>query len=201
MAFPSNITAVMTGASTGQLSRWRQSGLLMPEENLRPALYSFRDLVALRTIVRLRAVTSLQKVRKAFANLDVFDLTEHPSNYKFAAVDGSIVMQTPDGQVLDLVKQPGQEMLLTFEDVFKQFTNMQGKKVKDFRHPRKHLEVNPRRMGGLPTITGTRVPYDEIVRAIDGKDITAKNIADYYPGVDRLAVRDAFSFDKEVRAA
>ena len=202
MAFPADLTSVMTGASKSQLTRWRSSGLLVPEANAaRPPLYSFRDLVALRAIVRLRADTSLQKVRKAFANLDLFDLTEHPSTYTFAAIDGTIVMKTPDGQALDLVKQPGQEMLLTFADVFKEFKNMQGKKVHNFLRPRKRLEVNPRRMGGLPTVKGTRLPYDEIARVIDGKDITVDNIGDYFPGIDRLAAKDALSFHREVCAA
>jgi DNA-binding transcriptional MerR regulator len=77
-SFPVDLTSVLTGASVGQLRYWRRKNrLLVPELYARPALYSFRDLLALRTVVRLRRTHSLRAIRTAFGNLREFDLTEH----------------------------------------------------------------------------------------------------------------------------
>ena len=62
MALPIGAASVLSGANVWQLERWRGPRLLVPEANAhRPPLHSFRDLVAPRTVVRLRAETSLQK--------------------------------------------------------------------------------------------------------------------------------------------
>lgn len=107
MSFPVDLTAALSGATRHQLYRWRRTGLLVPEGSpTRPALYSFRDVVALRTVVRLRSETSLQKIRAAFAALPEFDLTDHPSRYRFATDGRSVAVQTEDG-FLDLVKNKG----------------------------------------------------------------------------------------------
>lgn len=68
MSFPGDLTAALTGATMSQLASWRQGRppILAPEYGNKPsALYSFRDVVALRTVVKLRSDVSLQKIRKA----------------------------------------------------------------------------------------------------------------------------------------
>ena len=95
----------------------------MPEvSKKRPPLYSFRDLVALRTVAWLRTNTSLQKVRRAFAQLGEFDLTDHPAAYEFAVGGGGIAVWT-DAGFMDLVKNPGQYQFYTLADVFRPFNN------------------------------------------------------------------------------
>jgi hypothetical protein len=47
----------------------------------RPVLYSFRDVVALRTCVFLRKDSSLQRVRLAIGNLRSLGELEHLSEY------------------------------------------------------------------------------------------------------------------------
>ena len=75
MSYPPKLTAALTGATIRQLSHWRSSrapagAVLVPEiSSGRPLLYSFRDVVALRTCVRLRQETSLQKIRRALDTL------------------------------------------------------------------------------------------------------------------------------------
>lgn len=73
MSFREDLTMVLTGVTAHEVRSWRSTGLLVPEISpKRPPLYSFRDLVALRTVAHLRASISLQKVRKAFSNLEEF---------------------------------------------------------------------------------------------------------------------------------
>lgn len=176
--------------------------MAVPEiQEKNPAVYSFRDLVAIRTISFLRKDISLQKIRKAFANLDPLDLTEHPSEYKFGTDGTTIGVADQDGRVIDLVRSPGQISLFTFEEVFSTFTNKRGIEVVDFLRPRAHLDVNPGRMGGWPTIDGSRVTYDTIADLVDGDSITVEDIPFYYPSVSAAAAEDAVSFDAQVKAS
>lgn len=198
MSFPVELTAALTGASSYQLQRWRSSGLLKPEDGTSPVLYSFRDLVALRTVVRLRSETSLQKIRTAVARLPEYDLTDHMAEYQFAT-DGKTIAVSTDEGFLDLVKRPGQYHLFSLSKIYEPFTAKSGKEVVDFRRPRQHLQVDARRLGGWPTIEGTRVGYDTIAAVVDGKSITAENVAHFYPGVTQVAAYDAIDFDRYVR--
>lgn len=199
MAFPVNLTSTLTGATVWQLRRWRNTGLLVPETNPSdPPLYSFRDIVALRTVARLRAETSLQKIRFAFAQLSEFDLTEHVSQYMFATHGKSISVQTDDGW-LDLVSKPGQYELHTLGDVYAPFTTNRGVQVVDFLHPRPQLDVDVRRLGGWPVLHGTRIDYDVAARAVDNVTVFAKDVARFYPGATEVAVNDAVDFAQQVQ--
>lgn len=164
-------------------------------------LYSFRDLVALRIIMFLRSETSLQRVRKALTNLDVMDLTEHPSAYTFATDGRSIgVVDEANGTVVDLVRSPGQTADLGLAQAFARFSTKSGKMVNDFLAPRPRLSINPRRMGGWPTIVGTRITYDAIADLVDNRTIFAADVPNLYP-ITSEDVSDALSFASEVAAA
>ncbi|WP_309227885.1 MULTISPECIES: DUF433 domain-containing protein [unclassified Mycolicibacterium] len=200
MSFPVDLTVTMTGVTRSQLTHWRRTRLLVPEAKAyRPPLYSFRDLIALRTVARLRLEASLQKVRQAFKNLPVLELAEHPSAYQFAT-DGKTIAVWTDSGFMDIVKNPGQLHIYSFDDIFKPFVNKRGDKVIDFRTPRPKLSVDPQRLGGWPTITGTRVPYDTIASALRGGDLRPEDVKHYYPGVSKAAAKDALSFADQVDA-
>ncbi|RJO77593.1 DUF433 domain-containing protein [Nocardia panacis] len=200
MTFPADLTSALTGATLSQLSRWRRgdSPLLVPELGVRPqAQYSFRDLMALRTVVKLRSEVSLQRIRKAFASLQGMDLTEHPSRYTLTTDGVTVFLIEADGAT-DLVRRPGQRVLATLNDVFAPFTNFRGENVVDFLHPRPRLAVREGRAGGWPTIRDTRVPYDTIARLVANGDVPASAVGDYYPTVQPADVPDAVDFDRQV---
>lgn len=186
MSFPPELASVLTGASIGQLANWRRGDrLLVPEVSAtRPVLYSFRDLVALRTFVRLRSVVPLQRIRKAMRSLKAMDLTDHPSRYQLVSDGGSVYLIESEGEkgATDLVLAPGQKVLLTLEDAFEPFVNLQQRRVVNFRHPRARLSVREQRVGGWPTIDGTRVPYDTVARLVAG-GVSAEDVARFYPTV------------------
>lgn len=81
-----------------QLAYWRRpnaSGerLLVPElrQAGRPLLYSFRDVIALRTFVYLRGEHSLQKVRKAVSTLRDLGNRDHLAAYQLVATPSTII--------------------------------------------------------------------------------------------------------------
>ncbi|WP_022880527.1 DUF433 domain-containing protein [Microbacterium sp. B19] len=201
MSFSIELAATLSGASVGQLRRWRATDLLRPEiHDARPAVYSFRDVVALRSFVRLRNDVSLQRIRKALGNLpNIEDLTEHPGSYTFGTDGATIAVLTEDGPV-DLVKNPGQSIVATLADVFEPFTTTQGRQVPDFLRPRRHLSIDARRAGGLPTISGTRLPYENVAALVRTGEVPHDQVERFYPGVTPDAVEDAVEFDLSVRS-
>lgn len=196
MAFPVDLTSVLTGVTPSQLASWRRSGLLVPEVSSRPVRYSFRDLAALRTLSRLRSDIPLQRIRKAFEGLSSLDLTDHPSKYVLASLDNTVVL-VEDGEMWDLVRWRGHGVLATLEDVFETFENFRGDTVVDFRRPRAHLEIREKRMGGWPTIADTRIPYDSIA-ALVAHGADSETVTNLYPAVSAGAIEDAVSFGKQV---
>lgn len=202
MAFPLALASVLTGATNSQLRSWKAKGLIVPEVSpQRPALYSFRDLVWLRTLVFLRSRTSLQRISIARVNLDLVDLTEHPSKYRFATDGKTILVDDGAGTVIDLVRKPGQADSFTFEEISEAFTDFRGRGVVDFRRPTPHIEVELGRLGGWPTIEGTRIPYDLVARLVDNRTVFAADVTDFYPSVSSEAAESAMWFDSVVKAA
>ncbi|GAA3922956.1 DUF433 domain-containing protein [Microbacterium invictum] len=199
MSFNVALTSVLSGASVRQLGHWRKTELLVPEVNSasRPILYSFRDILALRAVVKLRQDQSLQKIRKAFATLPHLDLTEHPAQYALVNEGSTIALVRDDGSEIDLVTRPGHAILVTLPDIMNSFETHRGAVV-DLRRPREHLRVREQWLGGWPTIEGTRVPYDTIAELLSDGTIEPSDVGHYYPGVTAAAARDALDFARSV---
>ncbi|KRB47591.1 DUF433 domain-containing protein [Terrabacter sp. Root181] len=196
--YPIHLASKLSGASEGQLRHWATTGILEPAHGRQPRyLYSFRDIMALRTVARLRSDVPLQRIRSAFSTLSELDLTEHPSQYALFS-DGESVFLVQGDDITDLVKRRRQTMLTSLADVMHPFKNMRGERVVDLRHPRENLEIREARLAGWPTIRGTRVPYDLVASLME--DVPAEQVSRYYPGVSAEAAKDARDFHLSVEA-
>lgn len=205
MAFDKTLASYLTGATEAQLTSWARKGLLVPEiEDGRRRLYSFRDLLALRTMAKLRSKLSLQKIRRAFDTLTELELTDHPSKYTLVVHDDSVrlVENSNDAGhvVTDLVRDRTQTVLVSLDDIMAPFINFRGDEVVDFRRPRPHLEVREGRMGGVPTAEGTRVTFDSIARLLESGDVAPERIADFYPTVSLASALDAVDFAQHLHS-
>lgn len=204
MPYPTHVAATLSGASLRQLQYWRGGGdraLFVPElpKAGGRVLYSFQDVVALRTFVYLREAVSLQRIRKAVGNLRELGNTEHLSKYRLEVAGKSIVLVEPGQDAgVDLVEKPGaQRFTITLGDVFAPFENQRGDQVVDLIHPRKHVTVDPEIRGGYPVVEGTRVDYDLVASLVrDGVDPSA--VSDFYPSVSTKGAADAADFADEV---
>lgn len=200
MSYPAKLASVLTGNTPSQLYRLRSRGIVVPEVRpYRPPLYSFRDLVALRSIAFLRGKTSAQKISRAFSSLDLFDLTEHPSQYTLGT-DGSSIYIEHEGRALDLVREPGSVTVFSFDEVSGAFEDFQGEVIAPFGQPADHVEVDIGRLGGWPTVAGTRIAYDTIGNLVDDDTVTADEVGYYYPTVSADAARDVVKFHRRVEA-
>ena len=199
MAFPVPETSVLSGASVSQLHNWRRTGLLVPEVDPhgRPLLYSFRDILALRSVVKLRQGKSLQKIRRAFSIMPDHDFTDHPASYSLIDTGPSILVMRSDGEAVDMLAHPGQVVLATLADIMAPFENERGPVV-DLRHPRPTLEVREQRLGGWPTIENTRVPFDVIAGLLADGSVVPDEVPRFYPTVSPAASRDALDFARSL---
>ena len=199
MAFPVPETSVLSGASVSQLHNWRRTGLFLPEveSESKPMLYSLRDIIALRSVVKLRSLKSLQKIRRAFSNMSTLELTEHPSRYSLVDTGQSILVVQSDGAAVDVLAHPGQTTLARMSEIIGAFETPRGVVV-DLRRPRRHLEVREQRLGGWPTIEGTRVPFDVVAELIVDGRIQPNEVSTYYPGVSAAAASDALDFARSI---
>jgi uncharacterized protein (DUF433 family) len=192
------MAAALSGATRRQLSHWRRDAgsgaLLIPEISAEPprVLYSFRDLVALRSCVFLRQKVSLQKIRKAISNLRDLGEREHLSQYTLVS-DGDTIVLLEGDEATDLVRKPGQRVLAVLSDVFEPFAVREGVVVPRLFRPRQRLEVDPGTRSGVPVVSGTRVPYD-VVAGLVRDGVPPEKIKEYYPAVSAEAARDAADF-------
>lgn len=200
MPYPTHVAAALSGATLRQLSYWRQrpngrKALLQPEIRSRGRLlYSFRDIIALRTFVFLREELPLQRIRKAVDNLRELGNYEHLSSYSLYT-DGQSVMWSDDNKgLVDLLQRPGQyRITAVMGDVLKPFLNQRGEKVVDLFAPRTYVRVHPEVRGGYPVVRDTRIRYD-LVGGLVADGVPADEIAYFYPSVDAEAARDVYDF-------
>lgn len=203
MAFDANLVVALTGASKNQLYEWNRTELLVPEvstDRVEGFLWSFRDVLALRTFMKLRSNHSLQAIRKAMSNLRELNLTEHPASYTLTS-DGSSVFLVEGQEATDLLQRKHQQLISKLDDIFRGFPHPNKKgTVVDLGRPRQTLEVDERRLAGFPTIQGTRIPFDIIGNLVYDGEVSFDEVSTYYPGVTPDQARDALSFLKQVEA-
>ncbi|MCI0687239.1 MAG: DUF433 domain-containing protein [Sporichthyaceae bacterium] len=201
MAFSPAMTAALSGATVRQLGYWRKASrrgtLLVPEISVQPlVLYSFRDIVALRSFVYLRRSHSLQAIRKAVNSLRQLGEQQHVSTYKLVSTGDSIVLVQGD-ELTELAGKPGHRVIATLLEILEPFSAREGVVVPRLFNPRPNLEVDPDVRGGVPVIAGTRVPYD-IVAGLVNDGMTLAQIREFYPSVSDAAVIDAADFGRYV---
>jgi uncharacterized protein (DUF433 family) len=122
--------------------------------------------------------------------------SEHLSQYRLEAYGNSIVL-VKDYEDVDLVKAPGQTLLIRLDEVARPFETPVGQRVRDLEQPAEYVTINPQVRGGQPVISGTRVPFDAVSSLVrDG--IPADKIKLFYPTVTTEAARSAVDFSDYV---
>lgn len=201
MAFDLAMTQFLSGATEHQLRSWARKKYLVPEINeSRPMLYSFRDIVALRTISKLRAFTSLQRIARALRTLKEQELTDHLSEYRFA-FDGKSIKLWDEENLMDLDKNPGQWELYTFEDIYAPFENFKGREVPDLLAPSPGITLSSGKLGGFPTVAGSRVPFNVIADLLEDEDLTTEEIQEFYPTVSTDDIINVAQFERAISEA
>ena len=193
--YPSHIAATLSGASLRQIQYWRETRVLIPEYGKVSSrmLYSFRDVVALRTFVKIREEHPLHLIRQAVANLEELGNVDHIASLTLGlAPDGTIVWHTEDAFV-SLSKRGQLGLVAVMSEVFKPFATAAGNRVVDLRRPREHLSVDPEVLSGYPVIVGTRVGFDTVASLVDD-GVAPEDVRRFYRSVSADAATDASKF-------
>ncbi len=197
MVYTTHLAGALSGASLRQLSHWRHTGVLSAERSTQTRVfYSFRDVVALRTFVYLRQDTSLQKIRIAIGTLHEIGQVEHLSSYRLVSTAKTIAL-VQGQQAVDLVRRPGNEILVDMVDVLKPFETETGWRVLNLRRPYPEITVDPAMRGGHPVVRSTRVPF-ELVAGLLEDEVAPEAISAFYPSVTAEGARDALRFSRYV---
>ncbi|WP_229398838.1 DUF433 domain-containing protein [Micromonospora okii] len=201
MAYPEALTAALGGVTVHQLRRWRSgpTPLLAPETSAtRPILYSFRDLIAIRTVAKLRTDFSLQKIRRALANLQDLTDVEHLAHHRLIGDGRDTIVWATEGEQVDILRRPGQRLLVTMQDVLGEFEGWTGATIVPLQRPKAGIEIDPDVLQGFPVIEHTRIPYDTVSGLVaDGLGVA--DIRYFYPSVNEAGVTGAVEFDRYVR--
>ena len=122
--FTAKQVVALTGVPYKRLDSWANSGFLIPsiaeaDGTGSRRLYSFQDLVTLRTTKILRdAGISLQGLRKVVQFLRDTHGTEQPLAHTRLIVAGDdVLMVQTDGELMSVLRYPGQHVLRVIVDL------------------------------------------------------------------------------------
>lgn len=163
-AFSAEQVRKLTGLSDHQLRYWDKTGFFSPsygEANRRrpfSRVYSFRDVVGLRTIATLRSSLPLQQLRKLGAWLSEHYDTPW-SSLRFAVAGEQVFFRDPDDGDWVATRPRGQAVLRDFhlQDIAEQ-TTLAAERLRE-RDPADIGRVEQKRfvMHNAPVLAGTRI--------------------------------------------
>jgi DNA-binding transcriptional MerR regulator len=122
--FTAKQVVTLTGVPYKRLDSWANSGFLMP--SIAEAygtgsrrLYSFQDLVALRTAKVLRdAGISLQGLRRVIQFLrDTHEIEQPLVQMRLIVAGDDVLMVQTDGALMSVLRHPGQHVLRVVVDL------------------------------------------------------------------------------------
>jgi uncharacterized protein (DUF433 family) len=193
----------LTGVSARRLAYWHRQGLVIPQWDDESRwlgyrrLYSFRDLVALRTLQLLRDQhnVSLQVLRAV--NRELQQHYEEPwSSLRFAVQGNRVMFFDPETGLLRDGTRPAQTAW-TFA-LAPVIDDLRGK-VSALRSRRQDqigkIEHNKDVMGGADVLAGTRIPTSAIWDwHQDGADV--ERILRAYPSLQAADIEEAIAHEQ-----
>jgi len=209
-AYTANRAAALSGVPKSTIYYWARKGPLVPSVSDRPLLWSYTDLLALRTIYWLRhpkkaydreiPATSMGKVRRALAalrdlDLDLFEEGERPPVVA-VTLDGDIVVNV---DALPLQRaEDGQYLQRDLVDLVGPFEGLEGMRGPDLFWPRETIQILPRKISGAPHVAGTRLPTLSVY-ALAKRNFGVERIAKIYPFIDPKALSESIDLEEQLQ--
>ena len=190
----------LAGISRARLAYWVRTGLIKPRF-VEPErwlsykyLYSFRDLVAIRTLAVLREQgVSLQTLR--MVNEQLQEHYEDPwSTMRFGMLGELVVFYDPDsGLVRDGARPPQALFKLDMVEIINTLRDkvgiFRGRKPEDYGR----VEQVKRVMGGQPVIAGTRITANAVWN-FHTAGYSAAAIGEQYPDLTGEDIQEAIRY-------
>ncbi len=202
MAFTTQQTANLSNITPRMLRYWEETGVFHPEyieqRNRGPfrRIYSFRDLVTLRTLSLLRKQhrLPLDELRKAGAYLQEF--SERPWIDLSLRIQGRIlVFRNPATGQWTAADASGQTvMTIDLQKISEESERVA--RLLTRRDPRHFGKITRNRyvMNNAWSLSGTRIPIDAVIE-LHGAGFSDNEILKQYPTLHQADIDVALSFD------
>jgi uncharacterized protein (DUF433 family) len=210
-AYTAERAAALSGVPKSTVHYWSRTDILVPSVSPdRVKLWSYGDLMALRTIYWLRQTkqdpngrevprTAMKAVRRALREIASLELDLWGEDgAPRVAVDrsGNIVIDH-DGRA----QRTGGQRIIDAEmlDLLAPFASREGLRGPDLTAPRPMLRIVPGKLAGSPHIERTRIETQALA-ALERRGIEAAKIYRLYPAVAAEAVDEAIDLERELSA-
>jgi uncharacterized protein (DUF433 family) len=208
-AYTAERAVALSGVPKSTVHYWARQGILVPSVSpVRVRLWSYGDLLALRTIYWLRQTkhdpsgrevprTAMRAVRRALREIAALklDLWSEDGAPR-VAVDraGGIVIEYNGG-----AQRLGGQSILDADvlDLLAPFASREGLHGPDLSTPRPRLRIVPGKLGGSPHIIHTRLETQALGALAEGGLGHAK-IYRLYPDVEPAAIEDALDLERQL---
>jgi uncharacterized protein (DUF433 family) len=202
-AYTTERAAALSGVPKSTAYYWARKGHLLPSVSQKPLVWSYTDLLALRTIYWLRQpksaferevpATSMSKVRRALRQLKELDLD------LFSTVGITLAGEIAiDADALPLQLVDGQYLERALVNIVGPFEGLEGTKGPDLLWPRPTVQILPGKISGAPHITGTRVPTQSI-DALASRGFSVEQLAKIYPFVSRESLCESIDLETQLK--
>jgi uncharacterized protein (DUF433 family) len=207
-AYSADRAAALSGVPKSTVYYWARKGHLVPSiSKTSLKLWSFKDLLGLRTIYWLRQPkkafeieipsTSMQQVKRALAEISRLDLELIESGRPVVAVTrfGEIVI---DSVAAPLQLVNGEYLEREIIDLIAPFPVMEGGKGPHLHAPRELLRIVPGKLGGAPHVQGTRVESESLF-ALARRGFTVEHLGRVYPFVSPEAIAQSLELERQLQ--
>jgi uncharacterized protein (DUF433 family) len=206
-AYTTERAAALSGVPKSTAYYWARKGLLLPSVSQNPLLWSYTDLLALRTIYWLRQpkvaferdvpATSMPKVRRALQQLKALDLDPLEGGRAAIAVTltGEVVINS---DAMPLQRVDGQYLARDLVNIVGPFEGLEGARGPDLLWPRPTVQILPGKISGAPHISGTRVPT-QAISALADRGFSVDQLVKIYPFVSRDALAESLDLEAQLK--
>ncbi|MCC6132081.1 MAG: DUF433 domain-containing protein [Acidobacteria bacterium] len=206
-AYTADRAAALSGVPRSTLQYWARRGYLVPSVSPeRTRLWSFPDLMGLRTIYWLRQPkradgqdiprTTMKAVRHALAALRMLDLGLFETDHVTVAVTraGDVVVNDPS---VPLHEVGGQLLNPEMIDLILPFRTDEGTFGPNLSRPRDTIRIVPRKLSGSPHVAGTRIETTAIY-ALHRRGFPTEKIRALYPILSGQALSEAVELEDQL---
>jgi uncharacterized protein (DUF433 family) len=209
-AYSADRAAALSGVPKSTVHYWARKEILVPSiSDVRVKLWSYSDLMSLRTIVWLRATktapdgqdvpaTAMPAVRRALKELAKLDLGLWVED-----VGPSVAVDRRGKIVLDLSDHPrladGHQLLdADHFQLLRPFEISRELRGPDLVAPRPRLRIVPGKLSGAPHVHRTRIET-EALAALARRGMGAERIVLLYPAISKADVSDALDLERQLQ--
>lgn len=189
----------LAGVSARRIGQWARYGII-PSLSSKPRIYSYAD-AGEAVLVRYLVEQGLRPrdVREIVENLRTrygpWPLASAPLEHEGRFV----VVREGDELIFSAIKDEHEVIAGTFIDlkVVREALSRGGWVA--YKHPREHIEVDPDRLSGRPTVKGRRIATETVAELADRDEGREVLVEDF--GLSDEEIEDAVDYETDVKEA